>query len=241
MAKATCYQSRVSLPHWVGYLRATTSGPFHRVLHNTFWHKKNLLATRYHREMAELTGFLLAGGRSGRMGRDKAFVSFQGRTLLDRALSTLRTVTPEIVVVGPRDKFVAFGTVVEDVFPGAGPLAGIHAALRSSQTDLNLMFAVDLPLVRADLLRYLIARAEHSAALVTVPRTADGWQPLCAVYRKAFADKAEPALTQGRNKVDALFTPDRLEIITEQELSTAGFSAGLFKNVNTPDDLGESR
>jgi len=190
--------------------------------------------------MAELTGFLLAGGKSGRMGRDKAFVPFQGKALLDRALSTLRAVTPEIVLVGPRNKFAAFGTVVEDVFPGAGPLAGIHAALRSSQTDLNLMFALDLPLVTPDLLRYLIARAEGSAALVTVPRTADGWQPLCAIYRKAFADNAEPALTQGRNKVDALFTPDILEVITEQELRAAGFSSGLFKNVNTPDDLEES-
>jgi len=191
--------------------------------------------------MPELTGFLLAGGKSGRMGRDKAFVPFQGKTLLDRALSTLRTVTPEIVLVGPRDKFAAYGTVVEDVFPSAGPLAGIHAALRVTDTDLNLLFAVDLPLVTPDLLRYLIGRAENSHALVTVPRTADGWQPLCAIYRKTFADEAESALRQGRNKVDALFTPQIVEVVTEQQLSAAGFSSGLFKNVNTPDDLEESR
>jgi molybdopterin-guanine dinucleotide biosynthesis protein A len=191
--------------------------------------------------MLELTGFLLAGGKSGRMGRDKALVDFQGKTLLDRALSTLRAVTPKLVLVGPRDKFALYGTVVEDVFPGAGPLAGIHAALRVTDTDLNLLFAVDLPLVTPGLLRYLIARAETSAALVTVPRTSDGWQPLCALYRKTFADEAERALTQGRNKVDALFTPDILEVITEQELRTAGFSSGFFKNVNTPNDLEESR
>jgi molybdopterin-guanine dinucleotide biosynthesis protein A len=191
--------------------------------------------------MLELAGFLLAGGKSGRMGRDKAFVHFRGETLLDRALSTLRAVTPKLVLVGPRDKFALYGTVVEDVFPGAGPLAGIHAALRATVTDLNLLFAVDLPLVTPGLLRYVIGRAENSAALVTVPRTSDGWQPLCAIYRKAFADNAEPALTQGRNKVDALFTPDILEVITEQELRAAGFSSGLFKNVNTPDDLEESR
>jgi molybdenum cofactor guanylyltransferase len=191
--------------------------------------------------MPELTGFLLAGGKSGRMGRDKAFVPFQGKTLLERALFTLRAVTPKLVLVGPRDKFAGYGTVVADVFPDAGPLGGIHAALRSSPTDLNLLFAVDLPLVSPDLLHYLIGRADTTDALVTVPRTADGWQPLCALYRKTFADNAERALAQRRNKVDALFTPDILEVITEQELSAAGFSSGLFKNVNTPDDLNESR
>jgi molybdenum cofactor guanylyltransferase len=191
--------------------------------------------------MPELTGFLLAGGKSGRMGCDKAFASFQGKTLLDRALSTLRPVTSRVVLVGPRDKLAIYGAVIEDVFPGAGPLAGIHAALRSSDTDMNLMLAVDLPLVTPDLLRYLIARAESSAALVTVPRTSDGWQPLCAVYREAFADLAEPALTQGRNKVDALFTPDVLQVVTEEELNVAGFSPTAFKNINTPADFDESR
>jgi molybdopterin-guanine dinucleotide biosynthesis protein A len=191
--------------------------------------------------MPELTGFLLAGGKSGRMGCDKAFASFQGKTLLDRALSTLRPVTSRVVLVGPRDKLAIYGVVIEDIFPGAGPLAGIHAALRSSDTDLNLMLAVDLPLVTPELLRYLAGRAERSDALITVPRTSDGWQPLCAVYREAFADLAEPALTQGRNKVDALFTPDVLQVVTEEELNVAGFSPTAFKNINTPADLDESR
>jgi molybdopterin-guanine dinucleotide biosynthesis protein A len=203
--------------------------------HEKFFHRL------YHLGMPELAGFLLAGGKSGRMGRDKAFASFQGTTLLDRALSTLRSVTSHVVMVGPRDKLAIYGTVVEDIFPGAGPLAGIHAALHSSDTDLNLMLAVDLPLVTPDLLRYLAGRAEKSEALITVPRTSDGWQPLCAVYRKAFARLAEEALTQSRNKVDALFTPDLLQVVTEQELTASGFSPAAFKNINTPADLDESR
>jgi molybdopterin-guanine dinucleotide biosynthesis protein A len=191
--------------------------------------------------MPELTGFLLAGGKSGRMGQDKAFVQFQGMTLLDRALATLHGITPSVVLVGSRDKLASYGEVVEDIFPNAGPLGGIHAALRSSETDLNLLLAVDLPLVSSGLLCYLLDRAKTAPSLLTVPRTSDGWQPLCAVYRKTFADLAEQALAQGHYKVDALFRPNILQVVTEQELNTAGFSPAAFKNVNTPADLDESR
>lgn len=191
--------------------------------------------------MQPLTAFLLVGGKSTRMGRDKAFVEFEGKTLLDRALSMLRRVTPEVALVGARDRFTGYGAVVEDVFPNAGPLAGIHAALRATQTDMNLLLAVDLPLVSEALLRFLVRRAEKTAALATVPRTSDGWQPLCAVYRRAFAEPAGLALSQGRNKVDALFDQVLLDVVGERELADAGFSPQAFRNINTPEDLGEPR
>jgi molybdopterin-guanine dinucleotide biosynthesis protein A len=194
----------------------------------------------YHLEMQPVTAFLLAGGKSTRMGQDKAFVEFQGKTLLDRALSLLRALTQDVVLVGSRDRLAVYGTVIEDVFPNAGPLGGIHAALRASQTDLNLLLAVDLPLVSPELLQYLVRRAEKTQALVTVPRTSDGWQPLCAVYRRAFADAAELALQQGRNKVDALFDLTLTDVVNEKELAESGFSPTAFRNINTPDDLGES-
>ena len=79
----------------------------------------------------DFTAFILAGGNSTRMGRDKAFVMLQGRTLLARALEVCRTVTSDVRIVGDRKKFAPFAPVVEDVFPGCGPLAGIHAALRA--------------------------------------------------------------------------------------------------------------
>src|SRR5579864_1358477 len=140
------------------------------------------------------SAFILAGGKSTRMGTDKAFLEFEGRTLLARVLEVARSVTPEVHIVGDASKFSAFAPVVEDVFSGCGPLGGIHAALRSSTTDCNLALAVDLPFVSWTFLRYLMNRA-HSApdAIAVVPR-AGGWQPLCAMYRREFADKAEEAL-----------------------------------------------
>jgi len=191
---------------------------------------------------SDVAVFILAGGKSTRMGADKAFVTLDGRTLLARALEVARSVTSAIRIVGDSAKFAPFAPVVEDIFPGCGPLGGIHAALRGSQFDLNLILAVDLPFLSPVLLDYLIQRARDSAdADVTVPRTARGWQPLCAVYRRQFSYLAEKALREGRYKIDALFEAARAQVISEEELQAAGFSPDLFRNLNTPEDLAMAR
>ncbi len=171
------------------------------------------------------------------MGADKAFVTLDGRTLLARALELARAVTADVRIVGDAVKFAAFAPVVEDVFRECGPLGGIHAALRASTAELNLMLAVDLPFVTSELLRYLIARARGSDAIVTVARAGGGWQPLGAVYRREFANAAEKALRQGRYKIDTLFDPQRTQVIGEEELKDAGFSGEMFRNLNSPEEL----
>jgi ABC-type transporter Mla maintaining outer membrane lipid asymmetry ATPase subunit MlaF/molybdopterin-guanine dinucleotide biosynthesis protein A len=187
--------------------------------------------------MLELSAFILAGGKSTRMGRDKAFVLFEGRTLLERSLELVRSITQQVWIVGERERFSAFGSVIEDVFQGRGPLAGIHAALRASQTDLNLMLAVDVPFVKPEFLKYLVEQANASAALVTVPRSEKGFQPVCAMYRRAFADFAESSLRYGKNKIDPLFAQVSTRVIEEQEILSLGFSPEIFRNLNTPEDL----
>ncbi len=185
----------------------------------------------------DLTVFILAGGKSTRMGVDKAFLALDGRTLLGRALDLARSVTPDVRIVGDPAKFSAYASVVEDVFGGCGPLGGIHAALRTSQSDLNLILAVDMPLVSPALLQYLIKCAKTSTATVTVPRTNGRWQPLCAVYRREFADLAEEALREGRYKIDALFATQQTRTVEEEGLKAAGFSPNMFQNLNTPEEF----
>jgi phospholipid/cholesterol/gamma-HCH transport system ATP-binding protein len=186
----------------------------------------------------DLTAFILAGGKSTRMGADKAFVMLDGQTLLARALELARSVTRDVRIVGDPAKFSSFAPVVEDVFPDCGPLGGIHAALRASPTDLNLILAVDTPFVSPALLRYLITRSNNSpAAAVTLVRTNEGSQPLCAVYRPAFADAAEEALHAGRYKIDPLFTSTQTQVIEENELRNAGFSMSMFRNLNTQEEV----
>jgi len=197
---------------------------------------------RYDRAMEnEVSAFVLAGGKSTRMGTNKAFVLLDGRTLLARMLDVARSLTAEVAIVGDPSKFAAFAPVIEDVFPACGPLGGIHAALRASQTELNVILAVDIPFISTALVNYVLSRAKNSEATVTLPRSAGGLQPLCAVYRRGFADLAEAALRAGKNKIDALFDETNMLAISEQEMNGAGFSAIVFRNLNTPQDLTSAR
>ena len=187
------------------------------------------------------TGFVLAGGKSSRMGagsdqdKDKAFLEFRGQTLLNRALAVMGTVCDRVAIVGDPAKFAKYESVVADIFPGCGPLAGIHAALLHSPAKLNLMLAVDMPFVSRELLAFLFAAAEESDAIVTVPRCGR-LQPLCAAYRRDFSSVAERALRAGKYKIDAAFSNVSVRVIEEDELAAAGFSEQNFFNVNTPQD-----
>ena len=172
------------------------------------------------------------------MGTDKAFVDYDGRTLLARALDLARSVTSDVRIVGNTEKFAPFAPVVEDVFRDRGPLGGIHAALRASLTELNVMLAVDTPFVSRVFLQYLISQSRAvPGATVVVPRGGGSWQPLCAIYRREFAGAAETALLAGRNRIDPLFNVVRTRVIEEQELEDAGFSPAIFRNLNTPEEL----
>jgi molybdopterin-guanine dinucleotide biosynthesis protein A len=170
------------------------------------------------------------------MGANKAFLELEGKSLLNRALDTLKAACGSVAIVGDPVMFANFGPVVADVFPNCGPLGGIHAALAASAVEFNVIVAVDMPFVSPKLIAFLFAAAEASDAIVTVPRTRTGFQPLCAVYRRAFASTAERALQDGRCKVDASFAHLPLCIVEESELLQAGFSENDFFNVNTPED-----
>ena len=196
----------------------------------------------YDRGVKHLTAFVLAGGKSTRMGTDKAFLRWREGTLLDHILDLAGELTPNVRIVGDRRKFDRYGSlVIEDIYPACGPLGGIHAALSATASEWNLMLAVDLPLVTHPLLSYLVARAQESDATVTVPNIGGGLQPLCAVYRRAFAEIAKRSLEIGENKIDRLFVRLKTQTIEEEELLRAGFSREAFRNVNTPEDLEDVR
>ena len=189
--------------------------------------------------VSDLTAFVLAGGKSTRMGSDKALLPWGDGSLLSHALNLLAVVTPNVCIVGDAGKFASFGAVVEDQYRERGPLGGIHAALSSSKTGLNLMLAVDLPLIEPRFLQFTIGLAQATDAVVTVPHTGGVSQPLCAVYRQDFLQPAEESLKAGRNKIDALFVKVKTRIIGEDEFTRAGFSPAMFRNLNTPEDWKE--
>ena len=186
--------------------------------------------------MGDVTAFVLAGGKSTRMGRDKAFLELDGRTLLELAVARARSLTENVRIVGSPAKFAAFGPAVEDIFSERGPLGAIHAALTTSATEWNFVLAVDMPFVQSAFLRWLVNRAQGNRAVVTVPSVGGRLHPLCGVYRKSFAMTAEESLQAGQNKIDRLFAEIATEVIAEEEIVAAGFSAEMFHNVNTPEE-----
>ena len=170
------------------------------------------------------------------MGRDKAFLELGGKTLLARGLTLAASVAQQVMIVGDIRRFSAFGRVVPDVYPERGPLGGIHAALTTTTTELNLILAVDLPFLTAEFLRYLVSQARQSQSIVTVPCSDTGFQPLCAAYRKKFRELAEQSLLAGQNKIDSLFAKVSVRILREPELSEQGFEPDIFRNLNTREE-----
>jgi molybdopterin-guanine dinucleotide biosynthesis protein A len=187
--------------------------------------------------MGGVNAFVLAGGKSSRMGTEKAFVNLNGQTLLQRALELVRPIGQTVWILGSREKFGSYGTVIEDEFPNHGPLGGIHAALRASDQELNLILAVDMPFVENRFLAYLAKSAKDTAAVVTAPRAEGRWQPLCAVYRPEFAILAEQALKADKNKIDPLFSQVAVRAIDDTELRGKGFAPEMFRNLNTPEEV----
>ena len=167
------------------------------------------------------------------MGSDKALLVFREHTLLGRVLKTAAAVAGQVVIVGPRERYAKYGVVIEDVYAGCGPLGGIHSALSATVTELNLVLSVDMPLMTAEFLSWLLARAGAAREWMVVPDALGGQQPLCAVYRRPVQALADQALKDGDYKIGHLFQRAPTLYISEAEMREAGFSPQIFRNVNT--------
>jgi len=175
-----------------------------------------------------VTGFILAGGKSKRMGRDKALLEWKHSTLLEHMVKLLSSVTTEVQVVGRE--------LLPDVLPGRGPLAGILTALQNSQTEINLVVAVDLPLLTKAFLRYLVSRIETSRSPLVACKM-ESYFPLCLGLRGTLVRELEQRVTGRELSVQSFIESSgpRL-IILEPELRRAGFDASMFRNINTEED-----
>ena len=208
-----------------------------------------------------ISGFILAGGSSRRMGKDKAQIAWGDGSLVTDAVRRMRQVVAQVSVVGlSGDSPVE---VVEDIFPGQGPLAGLHAALVHSVTDWNLVLAVDMPLVTVPLLQFIAAQCDEKFLAVVTRTTKAGHsqapgasrqvrlQPLCAAYHRMLLPVIERALSSHELSIHRLFErlqegimneqSRALRVIEEDELAEAGFSDAMLLNVNTPADLERAR
>lgn len=153
-----------------------------------------------------VNAFVLAGGASSRMGRDKALLEIGGRPLIEIALALLRGLGLNPRICGSRPDLARFASVVPDNHPGCGPLAGVEAALSASGSNLNLFLPVDLPAIPPAFLRWLMDRAATTNAVATIPLLAGRPQPLCAVYSRRLLHGIHQALAGGQYKMMTAIT-----------------------------------
>lgn len=181
-------------------------------------------------------GFVLVGGHSSRMGRDKALIPI-GRggdrlhTLAGWAGRTMEQATGSVHFLGDPALYSNLGRTIADVVPNCGPMSGLHAALACSKAEWNLILACDMPFVEVEVLRRLIQAAARSEALCVAPVDELGRvQPLCAAYSRRLLPQVTRALETKRLKMK--------DFLTEigAELWTAPVGA-RFENINTPDEL----
>jgi molybdopterin-guanine dinucleotide biosynthesis protein A len=179
-------------------------------------------------------GWILVGGRSTRMGRDKAFLEVDGRALVLRVAETIAPFCGTVTLLGEPAVYGVLGLpVIPDQFPGAGPLAGIEAALRCTTADRNLIVACDMPSLDPSVLAALFA-ADGDCA---VPEYEDGrLEPLCAVYHRRFHAAVLEALQSGVRAVKDVLRGEQSKAHVAVRLVRVS-SPAAFANLNTPEDV----
>ena len=195
-----------------------------------------------------MNGFVLAGGRSTRMGTDKALLHYAGLPLIEHAINLLKAAGVVPHIVGARPDLSAFAPVIEDLHPGCGPLGGIESALAASSSDANLLLPVDLPLLPPVFLRYLLERASITRASATIPTLGGRPEPLCAAYRRDLLTGIHASIKSGDYKVmHAIETTAKyshVDLFSAEAVMATRSDWPLdpplyrwFQNLNTPADL----
>ncbi len=186
---------------------------------------------------SQLEGFVLVGGQSSRIGRDKALLEIDGKPLLTRATDLLIPLVTSITFVGDPEKYSGFGfRTLPDRWPGAGPLGAIATALAAACEPQAVVIACDLPYLTEDWLVWLFTHAANSPADIVVPETSRGLEPLCAVYRSTCAQVFASALDRGVRKVTDAFTDLSVDYVQENEWRKFSADGNLFRNMNTLED-----
>ena len=184
----------------------------------------------------KMDAVILAGGKSSRMGRDKALLEIGGQSLLARQIALVREVgAGEVFISGRKDvDYSAFWCrVLVDEFSDAGPLAGIARALEASTSPLLLVLAVDMPAMNATMLKRLIASCDGSGGVI--PRTKDGIEPLAAIYPKAAWDKLKFELQRGNAPGVSWFAQECVAAGLAQFVDVNEADAECLASANSPD------
>lgn len=191
----------------------------------------------------EATGIILAGGKSSRMGKNKALLEIKGKTVIENVVAELQSAVNNIIIVtNSFEDYQFLGLpMVEDLWKGKGPLAGIQAGLEASSTEKNLVVACDMPFISAKLGTVLLDHLAHYQ--VAVPEIFNQLHPLFAAYRKEISVEIERALREDQLRIRGIFQNLQVKKMDQVELSKFGISisdSDLF-NMNHPEEYEQAR
>jgi molybdopterin-guanine dinucleotide biosynthesis protein A len=182
----------------------------------------------------QAAGFVLVGGESSRMGQNKARLRIGSELLVEKVAASVAEASDRVALVGKPECYADLGyECLADLRPGLGPMAGLETALASGRAELNLIVACDMPGLRTEWLKELLATAQRTGARCVVARDAGGTRhPLCAIYRSGCLPLVREALDAGRLRL--------LDLARTLNASEVQVDA-VIGNLNTPEQLANWR
>lgn len=183
-----------------------------------------------------VTGVILAGGRSSRMGSNKALLPYRGGRFIEVISRQMEELFREVILVTNHPDQYAFVPFrkVSDTFPGMGPLAGIHAGLAASSGEAAFVVACDMPYLNPLLIRSLVRNADSGC--VVIPESHLGPEPLHAVYGKGCLDEIQVSLAAGETRIRSFFSRSSVLTIPASEVALLDPEFRSFCNINTPQE-----
>jgi molybdenum cofactor guanylyltransferase len=186
--------------------------------------------------ITDITGVILVGGKSRRMGRDKAFLPWDGAPLFEKVLGIFRqSFTAVLLAGGDAGRFAGYGLpIVSDLYPGSA-LGGLYTGLYHATTPSIFVASCDMPYPSAALLKHLCSLKDGYDCVV--PETAEAFEPLFAVYAKSALPAMLELLESGNFRIYDLYPQLRTRYVGREELAPYAEGGRSFINVNTPEDF----
>jgi molybdopterin-guanine dinucleotide biosynthesis protein A len=184
-----------------------------------------------------ITGIILSGGKSIRMGENKAFIEIEGVPIISRIHTLFKSLFNEIIIVtNQKEPFRGYdATLYNDLLPNRGVLGGLYTGLFFSSFFYSFCVACDMPFLKEPVIEYLIRSMDSFD--VIVPKAEDGLQPLHAIYSKTCLEPIRETIKKGKCKIIDFYPMAKIKIIEEHEFRFLDPRAESFINVNTPEEL----
>lgn len=181
----------------------------------------------------QFTGYILAGGKSSRMGQNKGLLDFHGKSLMALTIEKMSSIFDEVVIVSNNTEYDNLGCqFISDLITNAGPAGGIHSALMHSKTKFNFMVSCDMPFISTEGIEFIIAHSFENE--ITIPVKNGFIEPLFGVYASRCKNKWEELIQSDHFKLSDIISHLNADYISVENVKV--FDTHFFLNMNTKSD-----